>query len=38
MSMEFCIVIQQMKSHVTFGSSVIALNWEENFVAIFLSP
>ena len=36
MSTEFCI--QQMKSRVTFGSSVIELNWEENLVAIFWSP
>ena len=36
MSMEFCV--QQMKSRVTFGSSVMTLNLEENLVAIFLSP
>ena len=36
MSMEFCI--QQMKSRVTFGGSVMTLNWEENLVAIFLLP
>ena len=30
--------IQQMKSRVTFDSSVMTLHWEENLVAIFLSP
>ena len=34
MSMEFCI--QQMKSRVTFGSSVMTLNSEEHSIAIFL--
>ena len=34
--MEF--FIQQMKSRVPFCSSVMTLHWEDNLVAIFLSP
>ena len=36
--MSMKLLIQQMKSRVTYGNSVMAMHWEENLVAIFLSP